>query len=81
MSNKSRVVIRERDEWSGLAEFLGNMIAKYAEKINFDFLPDPDAYLCNQEIRRMYKVYMKGKYSVRRKVDFVEIDIDLKLAI
>ena len=33
---KSMVVIKDRDEWSGLAEFLGNMIAKYADEIDFD---------------------------------------------
>ena len=29
------------DEWSGLADFLANMIEKYAVKLDIDALPDP----------------------------------------
>ena len=29
------------DEWSGLADFLANMIEKYAEELDIDALPDP----------------------------------------
>lgn len=41
---KNTVMIKERDEWSGLAQFIGNMIAKYADEIDFDSLPNPDIY-------------------------------------
>ena len=51
MSNKTKVVIKERDEWSGFAEFLGNMIAKYADAIDFESLPDPDIYLLHRDIK------------------------------
>lgn len=45
MRKKNTVVIKQRDEWSGLAQFLGDMIAKYAEDMDFKSLPDPDKYL------------------------------------
>lgn len=80
MSNKTKVVIKERDEWSGFAEFLGNMIAKYADAIDFDSLPDPDIYLQNREIQKLYRVYMKRKIDMRKKVYFVEADIEIKVA-
>ena len=31
----------ETDVWSGLADFLANMIEKYAEQMDLDALPDP----------------------------------------
>lgn len=31
------------DEWSGLADFLANMIEKYASVLDIDNLPDPRA--------------------------------------
>ena len=30
------------DEWSTFANLLGNLIAKYADVLNIDSLPDPD---------------------------------------
>ena len=78
MSNKTKVVIKERDEWSGFAEFLGNMIAKYADAIDFDSLPDPDSYLLNREMRKMYRSYMKRKTDMRKKEYFVEADFEIK---
>jgi hypothetical protein len=38
------------DEWSGLADFLANMIAKYSRTLDVDSLPDPDSD-CEQESR------------------------------
>ena len=35
MRKKNTVVIKQRDEWSELAQFLGDMIAKYAEDMDF----------------------------------------------
>ena len=45
---ENKVVVKERDELSFLAEFIGNMVAKYADVINFDVLPDPDVYLAKR---------------------------------
>ena len=41
---KNKVIVKDRDEWSSLANFIGNIIAKYADEIDFDSLPDPDVY-------------------------------------
>ena len=38
---KNKVVLKERDAWSDLANFIGEMVAKYAEAMNLDNLPDP----------------------------------------
>ena len=42
---KNKVIVKDRDEWSSLANFIGNMIVKYADEIDLDSLPDPDVYL------------------------------------
>ena len=51
MRKNNTVVIKQRDEWSGLAQFLGDMIAKYAEDMDFKSLPDPDKYLLLQQFK------------------------------
>ena len=56
----SRVfVVKERDEWSNFAEFIGAMVAKYADKMDFESLPDPDLYLLKRDMRDWYKTYIR----------------------
>ena len=58
----SRVfVIKERDEWSNFAEFIGAMVAKYADKIDFESLPDPDLYLLKRDMLDWYKAYNRAR--------------------
>ena len=33
---KNKVVIKERDSWTDLANFIGEMVAKYAEAMELD---------------------------------------------
>ena len=40
--------------WSNLANFIGEMVAKYAEAKDLDNLPDPDFYLHRERIRQLY---------------------------
>ena len=47
---KNKVVLKERDAWSDLANFIGEMVAKYAEVMDLDSLPDPDHYLLMKRI-------------------------------
>ena len=54
------------------------MIAKYAEEIDFDSLPDPEIYLRNQDMRKMYRAYMKRNSNIRKRAYFVEADIEIK---
>ena len=35
--------LKNADEWSSLANFLSNMIAKYADVLDFDSMPDPES--------------------------------------
>ena len=60
---KNRVIVKDKDEWSALAEFLGNMIAKYADEIDFDSLPDPDVYLQRRYVYEAYKAYMRIRHQ------------------
>ena len=73
MRKKNTVVIKQRDEWSGLAQFLGDMIAKYAEDMDFDSLPDPDQYLLGRFIRKAYKVFVRE--CVKRNKSRILIEI------
>lgn len=56
---RNKVVIKERDEWSALAEFIGNMVAKYADVLDFDSMPDPDQYLMKSDLFDAYKTYIR----------------------
>lgn len=49
----------ETDVWSGLADFLANMIEKYAGEMDLDALPDPDNYHKLKQINEMYRKYMQ----------------------
>lgn len=51
---KNKVVIRERDAWSDLANFIGEMVAKYADAMGLDQLPALDNYLRMKRIKRLY---------------------------
>ena len=73
MRKKNTVVIKQRDEWSGLAQFLGDMIAKYAEDMDFESLPDPDKYLLERFVRKAYKVFVRE--CVKRKKSRILIEI------
>lgn len=51
---KNKVVIKEGDAWSDLANFIGEMVAKYADAMGLDQLPDPDNYLRVKRIKQLY---------------------------
>ena len=67
MDKIQRVEIKEWDEWSGIAEFLGNIIAKYIDVVDLDALPEPGIYLTQKRINKMYKKYMKISKLQRKK--------------
>ena len=58
---KNKVVIKERDAWSDLANSIGEMVAKYAEAMDLDSLPDPDRYLFMKRIKQLYLEFYKSK--------------------
>ena len=74
---KNKVVLKERDAWSDLANFIGEMVAKYAEAMDLDNLPDPDYYLLMKRIKQLYielykekniTKFRNTKISIERKV-------------
>lgn len=66
---KNKVVIKERDARSDLANFIGEMVAKYAEAMDLDNLPDPDFYLRRERIRQLYTELYKEKKKTNPKAD------------
>ena len=75
---KNKVVLKERDVWSNLANFIGEMVAKYAEAMDLDNLPDPDYYLLMKRIKQLYielykekniEKFRNTKISIERKVE------------
>lgn len=46
---------------SDLANFIGEMVAKYAEAIDLDNLPDSDHYLLMKRIKQLYVEFYKSK--------------------
>ena len=51
-----KYIVVERDAWSDFANFIGEMVAKYADAMGLDQLPDPDNYL---RMKRMKQLYME----------------------
>ena len=72
MDKIQRVEIKERDEWSGIAEFLGNIIAKYVDVVDLDALPEPEKYLAEKRLKSMCKKYMKLSKLQRKDVKWVD---------
>ena len=71
------MVLKERDAWRDLANFIGEMVAKYAEAMDLDSLPDPDYYLFMKRIKQLYielykekniTKFRNTKISIERKV-------------
>ncbi len=47
-----------------MANFIGEMVAKYAESMELDNLPDPDFYLRRERIRQLYtELYKREEYN------------------
>ena len=75
---KNKVVIKERDARSDLANFIGEMVAKYAEAMDLDNLPDPYFYLRKERIRQLYTELYKEKNIT--KFRNTKISIERKVA-
>ena len=63
--------------WSGLAQFLGDMIVKYTENIDFEFLSDPDKYLLQRFMRKFYKHVVRASMKRNKSRIYVEIVVAL----
>lgn len=60
-SSKKEVTVNGSDEWRPLADLLEDLIAKYADEINFEELPDPEKFLLVRTMKESYK-----RYSAKR---------------
>ena len=60
------------------ANFIGEMVAKYAESMDLDNLPDPDFYLRRERIRQLYTELYKEKNIT--KFRNTKISIERKVA-
>lgn len=69
MEKIQRVEIKERDEWSSIAELFGYIIAKYADVVDLDVLPELDKYLAE---KRLKKTYMELSKLQRKGVKWVD---------
>ena len=56
----------ENDVWSGLADFLANMIEKYAGQMDLDALPDPRQQSRLKGIEEVYRRYMRLSAEARQ---------------
>lgn len=62
---KNKVVLKERDAWSDLVNFIGEMVVKYAGVMDLDSLLDPDHYLLMKRIKQLYVEFYKPKHIVK----------------
>ena len=56
-SSKKEVTVNRSDEWRPLADLLADLIAKYADEINFEELPDPEKFLLVRTMKESGKRY------------------------
>ena len=75
---KNKVVLKERDAWSDLANFIGEMVAKYAEAMDLDNLPAPNHYFLMKRINQLYVEFYKSKNIA--KFRNTKISIERKVA-
>ena len=71
-NSKKSVDNYEPDIWRPLADFLADMIAKYANEIDFDSLPDPDEYLLKKSVKEAYQYYSDDRN--KRIKDFTSLE-------
>ena len=71
---KNKVVIKERDAWSDLANFIGEMVAEYADAMELDQLPDPDNYLRMKRIKQLYMELYKTENIEKSRSIIISIE-------
>lgn len=76
---KNKVVLKERDAWSNLANFIGEMVAKYAEAMDLDNLPDPeykdaemDYEVTRSDIKILKQIHSLGDAQYKRLMAYMK---------
>ena len=63
---KKQACLNERGKvLVSMINFIGEMVAKYAEVMDLDSLPDPDHYLLMKRIKQLYVEFYKPKNIVK----------------
>ena len=78
IAGEYKVVLKERDAWSDLANFIGEMVTKYAEAMDLDNLQDQDRYLHVKRIKQLHVEFYKSKNI--EKFRNTKISIERKVA-
>ena len=69
-SIRKSVEIKEPDIGRPLADFLTDMIAKYADEMEFEKLSDPEKFLTCRALSEAYRIYTrKRKLRIARYID------------
>ena len=70
------VEIKENDIWRPLADFLTDMIAKYADEMEFEKLPDPERFLTCRAVKEAYRIYTRKRNL--RIVRYINLEFSMK---
>ena len=68
--------IKEPDSWRPLADFLTDMIAKYADEMEFEKLPNPERFLICRAVREAYRIYTRKRNL--RIARYIDLDFSMK---
>ena len=74
-SSKKELTVNRSDEWKPLADLLADLIAKYAEEINFEELPDPEKFLLVRTMKESYKGYTAKRNRALKEQIPIEIEL------
>ena len=56
-NSTKNIVVNSSDEWGPLADLLADLIAKYADEVDFEGMPDPEKFLLVRTMKESYKRY------------------------
>ena len=73
---RKSVEIKETDIWRPLADFLTDMISKYADEIEFEKLPDPEKFLTCRAVKEAYRIYTRKRNL--RIARYINIEFSMK---
>ena len=75
----NKVIVKERNAWSDLANFIGEMVAKYAEAMDLDSLPDPeyndadmDYEVTRADIKILKQIHSLGDEQYKRLMAYIK---------
>ena len=73
---RESVDVKDPDIWRPLADFLTEMIAKYADEMEFEKLPDPERFLTCRTVREAYRIYTR-KRNIRI-ARYIDLEFSMK---